>query len=70
MDVNLVRIKKDGTRKSFALTSEITVIGRRRNCDLRVPLMTVSKRHCQIILEDGPLKIRDLNSRNGTLLNG
>jgi len=31
--------------------------------------MSVSKRHCQLNIDDGVLKIRDLNSRNGTYLN-
>jgi len=32
--------------------------------------MSVSKRHCQLHHDGGILKIRDLGSRNGTILNG
>jgi pSer/pThr/pTyr-binding forkhead associated (FHA) protein len=70
MDVNLVAFDKNGSRKVFPLPSTVTVIGRRHSCDLRIPLMSVSKRHCQLNIDDGVLKIRDLNSRNGTYLNG
>jgi len=70
MDVNLVLLKKNGDRKSFPLPSSVTVIGRRHDCDLRIPLASVSKRHCQLHYDNGMLKVRDLGSRNGTLVNG
>jgi len=70
MDVNLVLFKKDGSQKTFSLSSDVTVIGRRGDCDLRIPVLTVSRRHCQLSLNNGVLKIRDLGSRNGTYLNG
>ncbi len=69
MDVNLVLLKKDGSHKLFPLPSSVTVIGRRHSCDLCIPLVSVSKKHCQLNLDDGVLKIRDLGSRNGTYLN-
>jgi len=70
MEVKLVRFRKNGQQQIIALPSAVTVIGRRRNCDLRIPLSDVSKRHCQINCDDGTLKIRDLGSKNGTFLNG
>ena len=70
MDVNLVLLKKDGSHKIFPLPSSITIIGRRRDCDLCIPLMAVSRRHCQLNKDGGVLRVRDLGSRNGTGLNG
>jgi len=70
MDVNLVLLKKNGSHKFFPLPSSVTVIGRRHSCDLCIPLMSVSRRHCQLNYDDGVLKIRDLDSRNGTYLKG
>lgn len=70
MEVNLIRFRKSGVQKVIKLPSSLTVIGRRKSCDLRIPLASISKRHCQLICEDGTLKIRDLGSKNGTLLNG
>jgi len=70
MDVNLVLIRKNGSQKSFPLPSQVTVIGRRHDCDLWIPLASVSKRHCQLSYSEGVLKIRDLGSHNGTILNG
>jgi len=70
MDVNLVLLKKNNSQKAFSLSSGITVIGRRHDCDLRISLMSVSRRHCQFNRDEGVLKIRDLGSRNGTYVNG
>jgi len=70
MDVNLILFKKDGSQKSFALPSSLTVVGRRHDCDLCIPLMDVSKRHCQLDQNSETLEVRDLGSRNGTFLNG
>jgi pSer/pThr/pTyr-binding forkhead associated (FHA) protein len=70
MDVKLILVKKNNSRKSFSLSNGVTVIGRRHDCDLRIPLMSVSRKHCQLNRDEGVLKIRDLGSRNGTYLNG
>jgi pSer/pThr/pTyr-binding forkhead associated (FHA) protein len=70
MDVNLVLLKENGSRKVFPLPSSVTVIGRRHDCDLCIPHVSVSRRHCQLNRNGGILKIRDLGSRNGTILNG
>lgn len=70
MNVNLVLFRKNGKQKSFQLPSSVTVIGRHNDCDLHAPLMSVSKRHCQLTCNDGALRIRDLGSRNGTYVNG
>ncbi len=70
MDVNLVLFKKDGSQKAFTVASDNTIIGRRHDCDLCIPLTVVSKKHCQLNLNKEAVKIRDLDSRNGTFLNG
>ncbi|AQT69292.1 Glycogen accumulation regulator GarA [Anaerohalosphaera lusitana] len=69
MQVNLVLFKKNGEKKTFPLPSTATIIGRRQDCDLCIPLMMVSRRHCQLYIEDDKLMVRDLGSKNGTLLN-
>jgi len=70
MEVNLLFFKKDGSFKSVPLPSNVTVLGRRRDCDLRVRLSSVSRRHCRISNDNGVLNLSDLKSRNGTILNG
>jgi len=70
MDVVLVMFKDD-ERREFPLSSKRTILGRRPDCDLRIPTRDVSRRHCEI----GPgekrseLVVRDLGSSNGTYVN-
>ena len=70
MNVNLVLFKKSGESKTFPLPSTVTVLGRRQDCDLCVPLMVISRRHCEFNQDQEQLKLRDLGSRNGTFVNG
>ena len=70
MNVSLVLCRKDGAMKGFPLESSVTVIGRQQECDLCIPLMIVSRRHCQLNRDGGELRVRDLGSRNGTYVNG
>jgi predicted component of type VI protein secretion system len=66
----LVMFRPDGERRSFSMTRDMTVIGRREDCDLRIPLGDVSRKHCRVVREGEILKIEDLGSSNGTYLNG
>lgn len=70
MQVVLVTFKKGGARRSFSLPQETTVIGRREDCDIRIPLGEVSRKHCRLIMEADTLRLEDLGSSNGTFLNG
>lgn len=69
MDVKLVMFRPNGQRKDFPLMNPVTVIGRGENCDLRVPLVSVSRRHCELRMQGPALKVRDLASSNGTYVN-
>lgn len=46
------------------------VIGREKTCDVRVKDLLASRRHCELWAEGGGVRLRDLNSRNATLVNG
>ncbi len=70
MKANLVLLKNDGSHKAFSLPSNVTVVGRRHDCDLRIPLPTISRRHFEISQNGESLKIRDLDSTGGTFVNG
>ena len=61
--------KADGERREFPLTKSRTVVGRNRSCDLRIPLSSVSREHCEILVEATGVTVRDLDSSNGTYLN-
>jgi len=70
MKVNLVLLKVGGNNKAFSLPSSVTIVGRRQDCDLCVPLMVISRRHCSFNMDEGVLSVRDLGSSNGTFVNG
>ncbi len=46
------------------------VIGRGDDCQLRAGSDMISRRHCELIVQDSYAAVRDLNSRNGTFVNG
>ncbi len=70
MNAALVMFKADGSRREFALRSGATVVGRKNSCDLRIPLTSVSRQHCEFRVDAGGVKLRDLGSSNGTFRNG
>lgn len=69
MDVSLVMFKADGTRRDFPVAKQRVVVGRKPDCDLRIPLSSVSRQHCEIRLDGEQLHVRDLGSSNGTYHN-
>jgi pSer/pThr/pTyr-binding forkhead associated (FHA) protein len=46
------------------------VIGRSTDCDVRLDSRSVSRQHCEMKLKRAGLTIKDLGSRNGTIVNG
>jgi pSer/pThr/pTyr-binding forkhead associated (FHA) protein len=46
------------------------VLGRERSCDITVSRSNISSRHCEMEFRDGFWLVRDLNSSNGTRVNG
>jgi len=69
MNFVLVMFKSDGARRDFPVHKNRVVIGRKNSCDLRIPLTSVSRQHCEIVMIDGDAKLRDLGSSNGTYVN-
>jgi len=70
MQVVLVMFRADGERRSFSIVRDMTVVGRREDCDLRIPLGEVSRKHCRLIKDGDSMKLEDLGSSNGTFHNG
>lgn len=70
MEVVLIMFRPDGTRRAFPLTKSETTLGRREDCDFRIPLADVSRKHCRIIRDQEYVRLEDLGSANGTLVNG
>ncbi|MGH7180043.1 MAG: FHA domain-containing protein [Tepidisphaeraceae bacterium] len=70
MQVVLVMFKGDGERRSFSIVKDLTVIGRREDCDFRIQLGEISRKHCKLLRDNGSLRVEDLGSSNGTFHNG
>jgi hypothetical protein len=56
--------------KTHAVTSPKVVIGRSRDCDVRVGDLNASRRHAELRKDGDGYWIVDLGSMNGTLVNG
>ena len=55
---------------SIELTRDLTLVGRKEDCDLRLDHKSISKFHCVIVKAESTLLLRDLGSTNGTFVNG
>ena len=60
--------EKAGTE--YPLDGRSVILGRSKNCDVQVPSVKASRKHAEIYATDGRFHLRDLNSKNSTLLNG
>ena len=45
-------------------------IGRDQSAEIRIPSTEVSRLHCEIVMQETSLLVKDLGSKNGTLING
>jgi hypothetical protein len=58
------------TGKEITLTKPVTTIGRSPQCEVRLKVADVSKQHCRLLLKRGAVVVEDLDSANGTFVNG
>ncbi|MBN1657355.1 MAG: FHA domain-containing protein [Anaerolineae bacterium] len=56
--------------KRIFMDQPVLLLGRDERCDVEVPDRQVSRHHASITIEDDRYILRDLNSKNGTFLNG
>jgi adenylate cyclase len=52
------------------LMKSVLLVGRRESCDIVLRYPNVSSNHCRLTLEAGYWYVEDLNSSNGTKVNG
>jgi predicted component of type VI protein secretion system len=52
------------------ITKDLTLVGRKEECDLKINHKSVSKMHCVLVKTDGLILLRDLGSTNGTRVKG
>jgi len=59
-----------GGGEDIPLKKDRILIGRRENCDIVLRFPNVSSQHCRLSLEQGYWFAKDLDSRNGTKVDG
>jgi pSer/pThr/pTyr-binding forkhead associated (FHA) protein len=70
MEVKLVVVEGKHKDRVIPLPETIFLIGRDRQCHIRPHCQLVSQLHCAIAAWAGKVRVRDLQSRNGTFING
>ena len=66
----LVILSEGFTGKAHELTVDKTTIGRVDDNTFPIPEGSVSSHHCEVLLRASEVVIHDLNSTNGTFVNG
>ena len=66
----LVVLSEGLTGRSHELKAEKTTIGRIEDNTFQIPDPSVSSHHCEIILRGNDIVVHDLDSTNGTFING
>src|SRR4051794_27065320 len=59
-----------GSAPVISLQRPVLLVGRHPECDIRLDLPSISRRHCIFALAYDRLTIRDLGSRHGVWVNG
>lgn len=70
MKLSLVMVKADGSSKDVAIDKSQTLIGRDEGARIRIPVPSVSRRHCVVEASGSLPTVKDLGSSNGTFVNG
>jgi pSer/pThr/pTyr-binding forkhead associated (FHA) protein len=66
----LVVLSAGMTGRTHELKAEKTTIGRVEDNTFQIAEASISSHHCEILLRGSDVVVRDLNSTNGTFLNG
>ena len=69
MDIKLVIFRENGERRDFPIGAGTTVIGRKEDCTIRVPVREVSRHHLELRTTEAGVHFKDLGSANGTYIN-
>jgi pSer/pThr/pTyr-binding forkhead associated (FHA) protein len=66
----LVVLSEGLTGRSYELTVDKTTIGRVEDNAFQIAEQSISSHHCEVLLKGGEVVVKDLNSTNGTYING
>lgn len=63
-------VKTAGLERQIELKLGSNIIGRSPDCDFPLTHPTISTLHCELVLNDSGVALRDLESTNGTFVDG
>lgn len=66
----LVLLSEGFAGRTYDLKTETTTVGRVSDNAFEIPESSVSSHHAEIVLKGNDVVVRDLNSTNGTFING
>lgn len=66
----VLSVTHDGQSRTFRFETEVITLGRAPECVIALDDIALSRTHCQFERLGSALYVRDLNSRNGTMLHG
>jgi hypothetical protein len=66
----LVVLSEGQKGRTYELQVERTTVGRLEDNAFQIPEQSVSSHHCEILMRGNDIVIKDLNSTNGTYING
>jgi hypothetical protein len=58
------------TGQQIRLSKSVNTIGRSADCEVKLKAGDVSKQHCRLVVKPGRVIVEDLDSANGTFVNG
>src|SRR5262245_27954615 len=70
MEAKLVILEGKYRGREIPILNTVLFIGRNSDCHVCLHSRAVSKRHCAVVAWAGKVRVRDLQSRNGTYING
>lgn len=66
----LIALSGEEAGSRYEVTRDYVEVGRADDVDIRIPRQDISRKHCLIFYKKDRFYIRDLESTNGTFLNG
>lgn len=64
------KLVREGSAEGIEISGEGVVVGRERGCDVILRSKSVSRRHARLLIREGMIWVQDLDSANGTRING
>jgi predicted component of type VI protein secretion system len=70
VEISLVIVQANGRTQEMPVRKQRMLFGRKEDCQIRIPVSSVSREHCELRVEGEKAVVRDLGSSNGTYVNG